>query len=82
MKDRQDTSGQPVVLSKFDLDEVITIQRNRAVGALAARRARILELLGNGHCQADVQRTLFGYSTKVTPAQDCAWDLKTEDLQS
>ena len=45
-----------MVLSKFDLDELITIQRNRAVGALAARRARILELFGNGHCQADVQR--------------------------
>ena len=45
MKGRQDTSGQPVVLSKFDLDELIRIQRNRAVGALAARRARILERL-------------------------------------
>ena len=56
MKDRQDTSGEPVVLSKFDREELSSIQRNRAVGALAARRARILELLGGGHRQADVQR--------------------------
>ena len=55
MKQR-DTSGQPIVLSAKDREELISIQRNRAAGALAARRARILELLGAGLRQADVQR--------------------------
>ena len=56
MKRRQDTSGERVRLSKSDHAELLSVQRTAGVHALAARRARILELLGAGHRQADVQR--------------------------
>lgn len=53
---KEDTSGEPVRLSKSDHAELLSVQRTRGVHALAVRRARILELLGAGYRQADVQR--------------------------
>ena len=56
MKPKQHTSGEPVRLSKSDHAELLSIQRTRGVHALAARRARILELLGAGYRQHEVQQ--------------------------
>lgn len=66
-------------LGKRRLGSISTLRKElRAWNKDANRRKRTIEW----RFTRRRARTLFGYSTKVTPAQDCAWDLKTADLQS
>ncbi len=57
MASNRTTQGQRVHLGRKQRSLLYNVQRDAQVDALAARRARILELLGQGMRQCDVART-------------------------
>lgn len=55
MKKRATTRGQAVELSRKQREELSRLQRDAQTDAMTGRRARILELLGEGYGQQQVQ---------------------------
>jgi transposase len=64
MELEKSTYGQKIVLTKKQEGELVALQRSSDVDAKAARRARILELLGRGKRQCEVaEQTGAGIAT-------------------
>lgn len=55
MSSKKDTRGERIRLTRGQLKKLRALQRAADVDGLTARRARILELLGRGFKQSEVQ---------------------------